>query len=103
MDPDPGSTFHFSRMCPPYSMIVDSTQSDKLCLGSACVAAYSRYRNILCPPDINEITFLARVADNFFRLLVRESYPGRRGISVCAMCIGRDNQYLDQWEVREIA
>jgi hypothetical protein len=26
MDPDPGSTFCFSRPCPPYSMIVDRTR-----------------------------------------------------------------------------
>jgi hypothetical protein len=29
--------------------------------------------------------------------------PGRRSVSFCVMCVGRDNQYLVGWEVREIA
>jgi hypothetical protein len=40
MDLDPGSTFRFSRPCPPYSTIVDRMQSDNLWSGSACVEAH---------------------------------------------------------------
>jgi hypothetical protein len=103
VDPDPGSTFRISRPCPPYSMITYRTQLEKLWSGSARVAVYWRYRNASCPLDINEIACLARAAGNFLCLPVGEAYPDLRSISFCVMCVGRDNQYLVQWEVREIA
>jgi hypothetical protein len=97
MDPDAGSTLRFSRPCTPYIMIIDCTHSDKLCMGSACVAVYSSYGNTWCLLNINEILCLARAAGNLprvqpawqvtFRVFWSEKrIPGREAyVSVCCV------------------
>jgi hypothetical protein len=45
---------------------------------------------------------MACVEGKFLCLLVVEAYPGRRSVSFCVLCTGRDNHYLVGWEALEI-
>jgi hypothetical protein len=46
---------------------------------------------------------LASAAGNFSCLPAGEAYPGRKHVSLRGLYVGRDNKYLVQWEVREVA
>jgi hypothetical protein len=43
-----------------------------------------------------------RVSRSEKRIPFGEAYPGRRSASFCVLFAGRKNQYLVEWEVREI-
>jgi hypothetical protein len=103
-----------------YIMIIDCTHSNKLCLGYACVAVYSRYGNAWCILNINEILCLARAADNLprvrpacqvtFRVLWSEKrIPGGEAyVSVCCvlgattsiLCSGKCGKLRNQWSTQ---
>jgi hypothetical protein len=80
-----------SSPCPPYPLIVDFTQSDKLMLGSACMAVYWRYIHLSCSLDKNDTACPARAAGNFSCVPVGEAYPGRRSVYFYDLCDKRNN------------
>jgi hypothetical protein len=45
----------------------------------------------------------ASAAGTFSCLPAGEAYPGRENLSFRVLRVGRDNNYLVHWEVREVA
>jgi hypothetical protein len=106
MDPDRGSASRVSVSCPPLQYDRRSYTVEKIGVGIGMRGSGQRYRNASCPFDINEImsvSCLARAAGKVSCLPAGEAYPGRKTVSFCALCIGRDKQYLVRWELLEIA